>query len=100
MTKRINRTHLNSKLQTTKQQNMAQLTLQIDSPTLLENLKKVLSLMKGVRIVAVNNADTSIDLDITPNDTTLSAMNEAKSGHDAGVVHMDNIESFIASMED
>ena len=32
---------------------MAQLTLQIDSPTLLENLKKVLSLMKGVRIVAV-----------------------------------------------
>jgi len=73
---------------------MAQLTLQIDSPTLLENLKKV------VRIVAVNNADTSIDLDNTPNDTTLSAMNEAKSGHDAGVVHMDNIESFIASMED
>lgn len=79
---------------------MAQLTLQIDSPTLLENLKKVLLLMKGVRIVAVNNADTSIDLDNTPNDTTLSAMNEAKSGHDAGVVHMDNIESFIASMED
>ena len=79
---------------------MAQLTLRIDSPTLLENLKRVLARRKGVRIVAVNNGDTSIDLDNTPNDSILSAMNEAKSGHDAGVVHIDNIESFIASMED
>ena len=31
---------------------MAQLTLQIDSPSLLEQLKNVLSLMKGVKIVS------------------------------------------------
>ena len=31
---------------------MAQLTLQIDSPSLLEQLKNVLSLMRGVKIVS------------------------------------------------
>ena len=31
---------------------MAQLTLQVDSPSLLEQLKNVLSLIKGVKIVS------------------------------------------------
>ena len=33
-----------------------------------------------------------------PNDTTLSAMKEAESGEDAGIVNIDSVESFIASM--
>lgn len=33
-----------------------------------------------------------------PNDTTLSAMKEAESGEDAGIVNIDSVENFIASM--
>ena len=33
-----------------------------------------------------------------PNETTLSAMKEAESGEDAGIVNIDSVESFIASM--
>ncbi len=75
---------------------MAQLTLQIDSPSLLEQLKSVLSLMKGVKIIADN--PKSIALEEIPNAETLAAMKEAESGHDAGVVRVDSLESFIASL--
>ena len=34
-----------------------------------------------------------------PNALTLAAMKEAESGEDAGIVCMDNMERFIASME-
>ena len=33
-----------------------------------------------------------------PNETTLSAMKEAESGADAGIVNIDSVENFIASM--
>lgn len=33
-----------------------------------------------------------------PNETTLSAIKEAESGEDAGIVNIDSVESFIASM--
>ena len=33
-----------------------------------------------------------------PNETTLSAMKEAESGEDAGIVNIDSVENFIASM--
>ena len=36
--------------------------------------------------------------DDVPNDVTLAAMREAKSGKDAGEVKLDSIESFVASM--
>ncbi|MGN0281288.1 MAG: hypothetical protein ACI4B3_03180 [Prevotella sp.] len=38
-----------------------------------------------------------LDVDI-PNETTLSAMKEAESGEDAGIVNIDSMESFIASI--
>ena len=72
---------------------MARLTLQVDSPSLLEQLKNVLSLMRGVKIV-------SDSLEDVPNAETLAAMKEAESGHDAGVVRVDSLESFMASMEE
>ena len=34
------------------------------------------------------------------NAETLAAMKEAESGHDAGVVRVDSLESFMASLED
>ena len=68
---------------------MAQLTLQIDSPSLLEQLKNVLSLMKGVKIVSDSPISRSAALEDVPNAETLAAMKEAESGHDAGVVRVD-----------
>ena len=79
---------------------MAQLTLQVDSPSLLEQLKNVLSLMKGVKIVSDSPISRSAALEDVPNAETLAAMKEAESGHDAGVVRVDSLESFMASMEE
>lgn len=81
---------------------MAQLILQAENPSILEHLKSVLSLMRGVRIIAT---DTSVKvrntaLDDVPNTTTLAAMKEVESGHDAGVVRVDSLGDFIASMEE
>lgn len=42
----------------------------------------------------------SIALEKTPNAETLAAMKEAESGHDAGVVRVDSLESFMASLEE
>ena len=77
------------------------LTLQIASPLLKEQLMHVLSLMKGVRIVSTDASTKSVALDgDVPNATTLAAMKEAESGHDAGVVRVDSLDSFMASMEE
>ncbi len=35
---------------------------------------------------------------VIPNAETLAAMKEAESGHDAGVVRVDSLESFMASL--
>ena len=79
---------------------MARLTLQVDSPSLLEQLKNVLSLMRGVKIVSDSPVSRSAALEDVPNAETLAAMKEAESGHDAGVVRVDSLESFMASMEE
>lgn len=79
---------------------MARLTLQVDSPSLLEQLKNVLSLMKGVKIVSDSPVSRSAALEDVPNAETLAAMKEAESGHDAGVVRVDSLERFMASMEE
>ena len=79
---------------------MARLTLQVDSPSLLEQLKNVLSLMRGVKIVSDSPVSRSAALEDVPNAETLAAMKEAERGHDAGVVRVDSLESFMASMEE
>lgn len=79
---------------------MATLTLQIESASLMEQLKNVLSLMKGVKIMSKDTSSKSILLDDVPNAITLSAMKEAENGQDAGVVRTDSLESFMNSMED
>ena len=73
---------------------MATITLQIDKPSIFEHLRSILGLMKGVKIVGMTD---KLDVDI-PNETTLSAMKEAESGEDAGIVNIDSVESFMASM--
>ncbi len=76
---------------------MDTLTLQVESPSIFEQLKNILSLMKGVKIVS---SSPSIALEETPNATTLAAMKEVESGHDAGKVSTASLESFMASMEE
>ena len=79
---------------------MAQLTLQVDSPSLLEQLKTVLSLIRGVKIVSDSPISRSAALEDVTTAETLAAMKVAESGHDAGVVRVDSLESFMASLED
>ena len=52
---------------------MTTMTLLIDNPSIFEHPKSAF-------------------------ETTLSAMKEAESGEDAGIVNIDSVESFIASM--
>ena len=52
---------------------MTTMTLLIDNPSIFEHPKSAF-------------------------ETTLSAMKEAASGEDAGIVNIDSVESFIASM--
>lgn len=59
---------------------MALLTLQVDNPSLLEQLKNVLSLMRGVKIVSDSPVSRSAALEDVPNAETLAAMKEAGSG--------------------
>ena len=73
---------------------MKTMTLEIDSPSIFEDLKNVIGLMRGVKIIDVTD---NMGLEI-PNETTLSAMKEAESGGDAGIVNIDSVENFIASM--
>lgn len=74
---------------------METLTLQIEDHSVMDSLKRILKLIKGVRIVgSSNNTYESV-----PNDITVSAMKEAESGHDAGKVNTSDLKSFIASME-
>ena len=70
---------------------MTTMTLHIDNPAIVPSLRKVLSALDGVTITKTKYEDV-------PNDVTLAAMREAKSGKDAGEVKLDSIESFVASM--
>ena len=74
------------------------LTLLVENPSLMEQLKNVLSLIKGVRVIKNDTASIGTE-EAVPNDTTLAAMKEAASGNDAGIVNIDSLEGFIASME-
>lgn len=78
---------------------MNTLTLQIDSPSLLEQLKSIFSLMKGVKILTTDLTTKTSVVKEEPNATTLAAMKEVESGQDAGTVRLDSLQSFMASMK-
>ena len=79
---------------------MNTLTIQVESSSVLEQLKNILSLMKGVKIVTSSPKTSAAALKELPNAATLSAMKEIEKGHDAGTVRMDSLENFMASMEE
>lgn len=71
------------------------------SLSILAQLKDALKAFRGVKIIdSVSNAYASAKAqEDIPNAVTLAAMKEIESGKDAGPVCMDNLESFIASMQ-
>ena len=75
---------------------MATLTLQVDNSMVLDSLKRILELMKGVRIIGIDGTPVNAE---KPNSITIAAMREAESGADAGPVDISSLDSFIASME-
>lgn len=79
---------------------MTTLTLQIENPSILAHLKEVLKALDGVRVVDADAMQSVCgDVEYVPNATTIAAMKEAKSGKDAGVVSVDSLDRFIASMQ-
>ncbi|MDD5862891.1 MAG: hypothetical protein PUF37_01925 [Prevotellaceae bacterium] len=79
---------------------MDTLTIEIDNPTLLEHLKSILGSIKGVKIISSKKAKSSTnEMEDIPNQETLAAMKEVEQGKDAGIVKLDNIDQFIASMQ-
>ena len=79
---------------------MTTLTLQVDNPSILAHLKEVLKALNGVRIVDTDASQAVYgDVEEIPNATTVAAMKEAESGKDAGVVSVDSLDHFIASMQ-
>lgn len=72
---------------------MTTLTLQIDSPSILESLKQVLGALKGVRIVTPQTEAADI-----PNATTLAAIDEAKEGRRKPEEVYDNVEDLMKSL--
>ena len=79
---------------------MTTLTLEVENPSILTHLKAVLMAIHGVKVLNVNNTEAGEEISSEqPNSVTLAAMKEARDGNDAGVVCMDSLESFMASME-
>ena len=78
---------------------MTTLTIQIENPTIIPSLRKVLGAMEGVSIVkpARKSRAKAASADI-PNAETIAAMRESESGHDAGAVNLDSLEKFVSSM--
>ena len=77
---------------------MTTITLNIDNPSIVPSLRKILNALDGVTIAKTTSKRKCKTVDV-PNDTTIAAMREIESGNDAGEVKLDSMESFIASMQ-
>lgn len=79
---------------------MTMLTLQVENPSILDQIKEMLGSFQGVKILnAQDEYALDSDHEENPNTVTLAAMREVESGKDAGIVCMDSLDGFIASMK-
>lgn len=78
--------------------NMTTLTINIENPSIIPSLRKVLSALDGVTIAKPVRKAAKAKTAHIPNELTIAAMKEVESGIDAGEVKLDNIDNFIASM--
>jgi len=77
---------------------MTTLTINIENPSIIPSLRKVLSALDGVTIAKPVRKAAKAKATHIPNELTIAAMKEVESGKDAGEVKLDNIDNFIASM--
>lgn len=77
---------------------MTTLTLQVSNPSLLPSLKKILGALDGVTIAKPARRSKVSELEGIPNKETISAIEEAKSGKDAGEVCLESVDKFIDSI--
>ena len=79
---------------------MATLTVQVESPSVLEHLKGLLSIMKGVKVLHIDKTVVDkVKHEDVPNAITMAAIREIENGRDAGVVNMGSLDDFITSMD-
>ncbi len=77
---------------------MTTLTLQVENPSILNQIKTLLKSFEGVKILGDFKTSENNSVAEVPNMTTRMAMNEAVGKHDAGIVCMSDINSFVDSI--
>lgn len=77
---------------------MTTLTLQVENPSILNQIKTLLKSFEGVKILGDSKTSENNSVAEVPNMTTRMAMNEAVEKHDAGIVCMSDINSFVDSI--
>ena len=78
-----------------------EVTFELNDPSILEDLKRTLKLIRGVGKISVR-AVTKEKKQVYeyPNEETLEAIAEAKSGGYAGTIDMTNFDSFMNSINE
>lgn len=73
---------------------MTTLTLQVENPSVLAQLKAVLKTMKGVRVL---HGEALAEEEI-PNAVTLAAMKEAESGKELETLDLEHFEDYVKAL--
>ena len=78
-----------------------EVTFELNDPSILEDLKRTLKLIRGVGKISVRAVKKEKkQVYEYPNEETLEAIAEAKSGGYAGTIDMTNFDSFMNSINE
>ena len=78
-----------------------EVTFELNDPSILEDLKRTLKLIRGVGKISVRAVKKEKkQVYEYPNEETLEAIAEAKSGGYAGTIDMINFDSFMNSINE
>ena len=78
-----------------------EVTFELNDPSILEDLKRTLKLIRGVGKISVRTVKKEKkQVYKYPNEETLEAIAEAKSGVYAGTIDMTNFDSFMNSINE
>ena len=78
-----------------------EVTFELNDPSILEDLKRILKQIGGVEKISVRaSKNKKTQVYDYPNEQTLEAIAEAKSGGYAGTIDMTNFDSFMNSINE
>lgn len=78
-----------------------EVTFELNDPSILEDLKRTLKLIRGVGKISVKARTSGQErMYDYPNAETVAAIAEAKSGGYAGTIDMTNFDSFMNSINE